>query len=206
MWKPVGVVGLWLFLIAAPHVGARKVQMTPPGGVQLAANDPAGDPGDPFLEGDAGAADADAGAPRAAKKAAPTALATIHFKNGLDKTLDIVSVTLSMDGEPLAPVTDLRPEADNVVFSGHLTPGEHVVTTHLTCQGTSRGPFTYLSGYRWDVASQQTLTLLDSRSMIFTISAVRHKGMNVPLDKLVDITVYNELLPQPVSEGARAKR
>ena len=35
--------------------------------------------------------------------------------------------------------------------------------------------------------------------MVFTISAVRRKGMNVPVDKQVEVSVYNELLPETTS-------
>lgn len=202
MWKPAAVVGLWLSMLVIPHFGSRQVQVTgvTTAGLPIAANVPADDLGDPPLEGPpAGGgpgATADAGPP----PGAAAGLATIHFKNALGDSLILVSAKLSMDGAPLAPVTDLRQQGDNVVFTGHLAPGPHVVSTRLTCQGASRGPFTYVQGYRWDVRSEQTLTVLDNRAIVFTISAVRHRGINVPLNNLVDVSVYNELLPQPLED------
>jgi hypothetical protein len=189
MWKPVGVVGLWLALIAVPHLSSPAVQVSSAGIVPVAMNVPTDDPGDPFLEG------ADAGR----EAAIPSSVATIHFKNALDKTLTLVTASLYMDGQPLQEVMNLAPQADNIVFSGHVAPGAHVVTTHLTCHGRKRGVFTYLTEYKWQVSSEQTLNVLPNRAMVFTISAVRHKGMNVPVDKQVDISVYNELLPEPTS-------
>jgi hypothetical protein len=189
MWKPFGVVGLWLALIAVPHFESPAVQVSSAAIVPVAMNVPTDDPGDPFLEG------ADAG--RQAE--IPSSVATIHFKNALDKTLTLVNATLTMDGQPLQTVMNLAPQGDNVVFTGHVAPGAHVVTTQLICHGRKRGVFTYLTEYKWQVSSEQTLNVLPNRAMVFTISAVRHKGMNVPVEKQVDISVYNELLPEPTS-------
>jgi hypothetical protein len=192
MWKPAGVLGLWLVLIAVPHVRSQAVNVAPTG-TELAVNVPVDDPGDPFLEGE-----------DARRKAElPSAFATIRFKNKLDKTLTLVSATLVMDGAPLTAVTNLAPQSENVLFTGPVAPGPHVVTTRLTVLGRRRGGvFTYTKGYRWQVTSEQTLNALPKRSIVFTISAVRRKGMNVPLEKQVEVSVYNELLPEPVSQGS----
>jgi hypothetical protein len=188
MWKPAGVVCLWLAMIALPHFSSPAVALVPAGN-GVATSAPADEPG---------------AAPRDEHAASPmrdeaSSFATIHFKNALDKTLTLVSASLVMDGQAL-PVTNLAPQADNVVFSGYVAPGPHVVTTHLTCKGRKRGAvFTYMTDYTWQVRSEQTLNALPNRSMVFRISAARHKGMNVPLDKQVDVAVYNELLPEPLS-------
>ena len=157
--------------------------------VPVAMNVPADDRGDPFLEGQ------DVGR----RAEIPSSVATIRFKNALDKTLTLVDATLTMDGQPLEPVTNLAPQGDNVVFTGHVAPGAHVVTTQLTCLGKKRGVFTYMSQIKWQLSSEQTLSVLPNRAMVFTISAVRRKGMNVPIEKQVEISVYNELLPEPTS-------
>jgi hypothetical protein len=197
MWKPVGVVGLWLVLLVVPHLGSHAVHVSPTG-VQVAATVPAEDPGDPPLEA-SGAQDK--ARERSGEKAhVANAFVTIHFKNALDRTLTLVNATLVLDGEPLAPVTSLGSQGNNVVFTGRMTPGPHTVTTHLTCLGRKRGAvFTYLKDFRWEVSSQQTLTVLPNRSMVFTISAVRRKGLNVPVEKQVEVSVYNELLPEPTT-------
>jgi hypothetical protein len=189
MWKPVGVVCLWLALIALPHLGSSAVHVSPTG-VQVAATVPIEDGGDPFLEG-----------PETQHKIEiPSAFATLHFKNALDKTLVLLQATLVLDGEPLAPVTDLRPQGDNIVFTGYVTPGNHTLTTHLTVTGRKRGGvFTYMRGYKWEVSDDHTLVVPSNRSMVFTVSARRHKGPNVAIDKQVEVSVYNELLPEPVS-------
>jgi hypothetical protein len=188
MWKPIGVISLWLALIALPHLGSSAVPVSP-SGVQVAATVPL-EPGDPFLDGAEARKDVES----------PASEATIHFKNGIDKGLTLVEAALVLDGDPLEAVSDLSPQGDNVVFSGRLSPGPHVVTTHLTVLGKRRGGiFTYMTDFKWNVTTEHTLTVLPRRKMAFTVSAVRKKGMNVPLDKQVEVTVYNELLPEPTS-------
>jgi hypothetical protein len=201
-WKPVGVVGLWLVLIAVPHLATSSGVQVAATGVPIPATAPAtADPGDPPV-GSAAAHDA------GATHRAANAVITIRFKNGLDnKLVTLLHASLALDGEPLAPVTELAPQSQTVVFSGHVAPGTHAVSTHLTCQGKRRGPFTYLQNYRFHVHSEQTVTALENRAAIFTISAVRHKGVNREPDALVDVTIYNELLPTPISEaGGRASQ
>jgi hypothetical protein len=179
-------------MIALPHFSARALAVVPAGGSTVATSAVADDSPPP-------ARDEKAASPAAPREEA-SSFATIHFKNALDKTLTLVSASLVMDGQELSPVTNLDPQGDNVAFSDYLTPGPHVVTTRLTCRGRKRGAvFTYMTDYTWQVSSDQTLNALPNRSMVFRISAVRHKGMNVPLDKQVDVAVYNELLPEPLS-------
>jgi hypothetical protein len=199
-WKPVGVVGLWLVLIAVPHLATSSgVQVTASGAPTPVAATATSDPGDPPLAPSSPIAARDAGAPHQAANA----IITIRFKNALDnKLVTLLNASLALDGEPLAPVTELSPQSQNIVFSGHVTPGTHNVSTHLTCQGQRRGPFTYLQNYRFHVQSEQTVTALENRAAIFTISVVRHRGVNRSPDALVDVTIFNELLPQPISEAA----
>jgi hypothetical protein len=202
MWKPMGVVTLWLVLIAAPHLGAPATQVSmagvmPSPAVPVVVEDPVpvDDPGDPYLQ-----APPARQAPRE-RREIPGSFATVHFVNALDKVFTLSEVTVTIDGKTLPPVTDLAPGAMTVVFAGRVSPGPHPAQTRLTCRGRQRGPFTYLKDYRWQVESAETLTVPPDRAASFTISAVRHKGMNVPFDRQVDITVRSELVPQKVSVG-----
>jgi hypothetical protein len=201
MWKPVGVVGLWLVLLVVPHLGSHAVHVSP-AGVQvaaMAANEDQADQADPSLE-PSGAAATKARGEAEEKAEVPNAFVTIRFKNALDKTLTLESAAVTMDGKPLSPVVNLTRQHDNIVFTGRLTPGEHTISTRLTCVGRRRaGVFTYLKDYRWQVTQQHTLKVLPNRSMIFTVSAVRRIGPYVPPDQQVHVSVYNELLPETTS-------
>jgi hypothetical protein len=222
MWKPAGVVGLWLVLIAVPHFGSSAKQQVTAPGAQVATTVSLADPAEAPPEAAPAASSmivavdrvtgpehasiadrahaADAGTSDETREAVASSYATVRFKNGLDKTLTLLEASFSMDGEPLPPAATLAPQFDNVIFKGPVTPGQHVVTTRLTCRGSKRGGvFTYMKDYRWEVRSEQVLTVPEKRAMVFTISAVRRRGMSVPLDQQVQISVFNELLPQQVS-------
>jgi hypothetical protein len=226
MWKPAGVVGLWLVLIAVPHFGSSAKQQVTAPGAQVATTVSLADPAEAPPEAlpaassrivavdrvtapeHASIADRARGADDGesdetgdeTSEAAASSYATVRFKNSLDKTLTLLEASFEMDGEALPPPKTLAPQFDNVIFKGPVTPGQHVVTTHLTCRGSKRGGvFTYMKDYRWEVRSQQVLTVPEKRAMVFTISSVRRRGMSVPLDQQVEISVFNELLPEQVS-------
>jgi hypothetical protein len=186
MWKSVGVVGLWALMVVAPHVGTSGASVMMAGVV----------PGMPTPDEDLG--DPPPEAP-GARREIPGSFATIHFKNALGKTLTLVEARLTMDGTSLPLVTNLAADQDAVVFSGRVAPGAHSVETHVLCRGKRRGPFTYLKDYKWEVSSEEALTVPADRAVIFTISAVRNKGVNVPFDRELGISVHDEVLPHPVS-------
>jgi hypothetical protein len=191
MWRSLGVICLWILLIAAPHVRSSAVELSvfeSSLGVVPSATVPGDDPGDPFRQG-----------PERAPAEIPGSFTSLHFKNALGKTFDLLAATIIMDGKTLPVLTDLRPDADTVVFAGRVTPGQHIVDAQLTCRGRRRGPFTYLDEYRWEVKSKEVLTVPPDRAVVFTISAVRNKGANIPWDKQVGITAESEVLPNPLS-------
>ncbi|HEY2731059.1 MAG TPA: hypothetical protein VGK52_14040 [Polyangia bacterium] len=178
-------------MIAAPHVRSSALELSVVEstlGVVPSATVPGDDPGDPFREG-----------PTRAPAEIPGSFASLHFKNALGQTFDLLAASIVMDGKPLPAIDNLQPDADTVVFAGRVTPGEHIVDTRLTCQGRRRGPFTYLDEYKWEVKSNEVLTVPPDRAVVFTISAVRVKGANIPWDKQVGITAQNEVLPNPLS-------
>jgi hypothetical protein len=191
MWKSMGVVGLWVSLIALPHFGptvcdANFASAAPP--VAVPSDDDLGDPP----------------APPAAPVAAPAreisgSFATLHFKNALGKTFVLLEVHVTMDGKALPALTNVAPDDDVTLFAGRVQPGHHVVDTRLVCRGKRRGPFTYLSDYKWEVASEEVLTVPAEDAIVFTLSATRNKGFDVPLDKQVVITAHDVVVPNPLS-------
>jgi hypothetical protein len=208
MWKGIlkcmGLAGLWVFLIVLPHLGpkgidARFADVMPP------LTTLAYDTGEAATEADP---QTPAAEPAPAPLVAPTvgsrhqvvgSFATIHLENKLDRTLSLVQARVTMDGKPLPTVGGLRPDDDRVLFAGLVSPGHHVVNTQLRCRGNRRGVFTYLKDYQWDLRSEEVLTVPKDRAVIFTISAVRHQGVNVPFNKEVGIAVHDEVVPNPFS-------
>jgi len=193
MWKIVGVAGLWVSLIAFPHLGPVTLDANFAGAAPPVAV-PEDDLGDPPPRGQ----EQPIVAP-APPRAIPGSFATIHLKNDLGRTLSLVEARLTFDGDHLPVVSALGPGGDNVVFAGRVAPGHHLLGARLVCRGNQRGPFTYLKEYTWEVASDAVLTVPNDQAVIFTVAATRHAGVNVPLDKQVGITVRDRLLPPPVS-------
>src|SRR5262245_17209236 len=171
------------------------------------ANDEAGDKSAAHVECPPGSTDEDCAAEEAVVPAAPvapalpaavaavapapTALATVSFRNDVGKKLRLVEAQFTMDGEKLPVVlTSADPGKSYVIVSRAMIPGPHVVTVRLTYRG-DRGVFSYMKGYTLNVRSQQLLTATADRPVSFTVVGSEHKGMTVPLEKRVFVTLEN---------------
>ena len=127
----------------------------------------------------------------AAVAPAPAGFATVSFRNDVGKKLRLVEAHFAMDGETLPVVlTSAEPGKSYVIVSGAVKPGPHVVTARLTYQG-DRGIFSYMKGYKLNVRSNQVLTAPADRPANFTVVGSEHKGMTVPIEKRVVVTVEN---------------
>ena len=94
----------------------------------------------------------------AAVALAPTAFATVSFRNDVGKKLRLVEAHFTMDGEKLPVVlTSAEPGKSYVIVSRAVIPGPHVVTVRLTYRG-DRGVFSYMQGYKLNVRSGQLVT------------------------------------------------
>jgi hypothetical protein len=130
-------------------------------------------------------------APAAVKAVAqaPSAFATVSFRNDVGKKLRLVEAQFTMDGEKLPVVlTSAEPGKSYVIVSGAVKPGPHVVSARLTYRG-DRGVFSYMKGYKLNVKAEQVLTAPADRTVSFTVVGSEAKGMTVPLDKRVVVTV-----------------
>jgi len=121
----------------------------------------------------------------------PTTQATVSFRNDVGKKLRLVEARFTMDGADLPVVlTSADPGKSYVITSRSVIPGPHVVTVRLTYRG-DRGVFSYMQGYKRNVQAQQLLTAPADRPVTFTGVGSEHKGMTVPLEKRVVVTVEN---------------
>ncbi len=120
-----------------------------------------------------------------------TAFATVSFRNDVGKKLRLVEARFTMDGESLPVVlTGAEPGKSYVIVSGAMKPGPHVVAARLSYRG-DRGVFTYMKGYQLNVRSDQVLTTPADRTVNFTLVGSENKGMTVPLERRVVVTVEN---------------
>jgi len=189
MWKVA--LGLVVLLqAAAPRAGQEKSDTgdeTECAG-ESAGTDCATDESVVPTEAPAGAA-----APEPAASAAlkPVAFATVSFRNDVGKKLRLVEAHFTLDGEKLPVVlTSAEPGKSIVIVSGAVKPGQHVVAAHLTYRG-DRGVFSYMKGYKLNVRSAQMLTAPSDRTVNFTVVGSENKGLTVPLDKRVVVTIEN---------------
>jgi hypothetical protein len=67
-----------------------------------------------------------------------------------------------------------------------------VVSARLVYQGRNRGLFTYLTGYKVNLESREVVDVPADRPANFTIATEKKKGMNVPLDKQLAVTVRDD--------------
>ena len=134
-------------------------------------------------------------APLARTAAAPGTLATVRFRDDSGDGFQLLEARFIMDDHPL-PVMTGGPRAENtVIYTGRVRPGRHVVSARLVYQGRNRGPFTYLSGYKLNVESREVVHVPADRPANFTIATEKTKGMNVPLEKQLAVTVRDDYSP-----------
>jgi hypothetical protein len=125
----------------------------------------------------------------AAAAPAPTAFATVSFRNDVGRKLRLVEAQFAIDGEKLPVVlTSAEPGKSYVITSGPVRPGPHIVSARLTYRG-DRGVFSYMKGYKLSVRSDQVLTAAADRPARFTVVGNENKGITVPLEKRVVVTV-----------------
>jgi hypothetical protein len=130
-------------------------------------------------------------APAAAMSAGPTntAFATVSFRNDVGKALRLVEAQFTLDGEKVPVVlTSAEPGKSYVIVSRAVKPGPHVVSARLTYRGDN-GVFSYMKGYKLNVRSDQLLTATADRSVSVTVVGREKKGLTVPLEKRVMVTV-----------------
>jgi hypothetical protein len=196
MWKVA--LGIVVFLQA----GATRADQDKPDRQETNNDDnavhvecPPDSPGEDCTADEAVVPEAPAVAPAPAAVAtvasAPTAFATVSFRNDVGKKLRLVEAHFALDGEKLPVVlTNAEPGKTYAILSGAVKPGPHVVTARLTYQG-DRGIFSYMKGYKLNVRSNQVMTAPADRPANFTVVGSEHKGMTVPIEKRVVVTVEN---------------
>jgi hypothetical protein len=188
MWKVA--LGIAVFLQA----GAARAEEEPKGDKAddsaVHVECPSDSSGEDCTADEAAVPEAPAAAPAApaavaAVAPAPSAFATVSFRNDVGKKLRLVEAHFAIDGEKLPVVlTSAEPGKSYIIVSRPVKPGAHVVTARLTYQGDS-GVFSYMKGYKLNVKSGQMLTAPADRTVSFTVVGSENKGLTVPIDKRV---------------------
>jgi serine/threonine-protein kinase len=129
---------------------------------------------------------------RAAGSASTETMATVHFRDDAGDGFQLLEARFVMDDHPLPVLTGAPRTADTVIYTGRVRPGRHVVSARLVYQGRNRGPFTYVSGYKLNVESREVVDVPADHPASFTISTEKKKGLNVPFDKQLAVTVRDD--------------
>ena len=116
--------------------------------------------------------------------------ATLHFKNDAGGTFTLAEARFEIDGAELPTVLTTAARGQRqLVFSGELPPGRHVVASHVTYHGADRAVFSYMKGYTFKVQSDDAFVAHADHPVTFTIVCKEKTGFNVPVEKRLFITV-----------------
>ena len=131
-----------------------------------------------------------------APPAAAAAHATLRFRNDAGSAVRFVDARFIMDGAELpTALKEAERGKSYPVFSGDVSPGPHIVTVHLTYQGSKRAVFDYVSGYTFRVKAEEILTTDSERPASVTIVCGQKAGFNVPVEKSLVVTFEGRRAP-----------
>jgi hypothetical protein len=109
---------------------------------------------------------------------------TVRFRNDVGNTFELMEARFTLDGRPLPSVlTSAANGQEYVIFTGPLTPGRHILNSHVLYQGKSRSIFTYMKGYSFAIDSMHELEVAASGATSATIIGKRNRGFDVPFEK-----------------------
>ncbi len=123
---------------------------------------------------------------------APETRATVRFRDEAGAGFRLVEAHFVMDDRPLPVLTGAQRAENTVIYAGPVRPGRHVVSARLVYQGSNRGPFTYLSGYKVNVESRKVVDVPADRSSSFTIATEKNAGLNVPFERQLAVTLRDD--------------
>jgi hypothetical protein len=112
--------------------------------------------------------------------------AEVDFVNDIQSGLDLVGVTITIDG-----VVQLNKQDENgglmvsrsyPVLRAAVQPGDHTVQVKLSYRGSKGGLFSYMSAFRADVKGSHTFATSEGKSVRLKILASERGGFFAPLE------------------------
>lgn len=111
----------------------------------------------------------------------------VLFKNEMSSAYRLVKALVVLDGAIQYNRADdtgaLADQKEIPVFTGSVSPGDHTVQVQLTFQGNGYGVFTYLKGYKFEVKSSHSFTVVEGKTLSVTATALEKGGVTTPLDQ-----------------------
>jgi hypothetical protein len=115
------------------------------------------------------------------------ARASIVFENHLTDAFRIEQVMVVLDGAVQANKVDdgsALSALDAIpIYSGTITPGDHVVQVMIKLRGHGYGVFSYAQGYRFEIRDQHSFTLTEGKSMDLKVIAFEKGGVTTPFEE-----------------------
>jgi hypothetical protein len=111
----------------------------------------------------------------------------VVFKNEMSSAYRLVKALVVLDGAIQYNRADdtgaLADQKEIPVFTGSVSPGDHTVQVQLTFQGNGYGVFTYLKGYKFEVKSSHSFTVVEGKTLSVTATSLEKGGVTTPLDQ-----------------------
>ena len=111
----------------------------------------------------------------------------VIFQNEMSSAFRLVRALVVVDGAVQYNREDetgaLADQKEIPVFTGSVSPGDHTVQVQLTFQGNGYGVFTYLKGYKFEVKSSHSFTVVEGKTLSVTATALEKGGVTTPLDQ-----------------------
>jgi hypothetical protein len=115
------------------------------------------------------------------------ARAEIVLRNEMSSAFRLVRALVVLDGAVQYNRQDdtgaLADQKEIPVFTGSVPPGDHTVQILLNFQGNGYGIFTYLRGYKFEVKSSHSFTVVEGKALTVTATALEKGGVTTPLEQ-----------------------
>lgn len=113
------------------------------------------------------------------------ARAEIAYHNEMSSAFRLVKALFVLDGAVQYNRADdtgaLADQKEIPVFTGSVPPGDHTVNVVLNFQGNGYGVFTYLKGYKFEVKSSHSFTVVEGKTLSITAISYEDGGVTTAL-------------------------
>ncbi len=112
------------------------------------------------------------------------ARAIIFHRNEMGSQFVLESVAYALDGAPIFTKVDTNGDLDKreefEIFNGRIVPGNHQIVVRMVYRGSGYGIFSYLEGYKFKLASNQTFTAEGGK--VTTVKVVGYEKGGITAD------------------------
>ena len=106
--------------------------------------------------------------------------AEVSYHNEMSSAFRLVKALFVLDGAVQYNRADdtgaLADQKEIPVFTGSVPPGDHTVNVVLNFQGNGYGVFTYLKGYKFEVKSSHSFTVVEGKTLSISATSYEDGG------------------------------